>query len=103
MKTNGFSKILNKKQHKVYHTIKQTINTSPNLKLTLSSMFKQIYVRIKDKSLNERIRKKERKNLIVGPTPQAISCKMVRYPKQKQKQNKLTNVQLQGRIEKSSS
>jgi hypothetical protein len=44
------SKLVNKKQHKVHHAIKQTINTPPNLKLTLSSMFKQMYVRINDKS-----------------------------------------------------
>jgi hypothetical protein len=50
-----------------------------------------MYVRKKNKSLNERIRKKERKHLIVGPTPQAISCKMVRYPKQKTKQIKIKN------------
>ena len=31
-------------EHKVHYTIKQTINTPPNLKLTLSSMFKQMYV-----------------------------------------------------------
>ena len=53
-----------------------------NLKLTLSSIFKQIYVRIKDKSWNERTREKERKHLIWWWTPQAISCKMVRYLKQ---------------------
>ena len=67
---------------------------------TLSLMFKQMHVRTRYKSLNESTREKERKHLIVGPTPQAISYKMVRYPKQKQ--NKLTNVQLQGRTEKSS-
>ena len=76
------SKLINKKQHKVHHTIKQTINTPPNLKLTLYSMFKQMYVRIKDKSWNERTREKERKHLIWWWTPQAISCKMVRNPKQ---------------------
>ena len=54
----------------------------PNLKLTLSSMFKKIYVRIKDKSWNERTREMERKHLIWWWTPQAISCKMVRYSKQ---------------------
>ena len=82
------SKLLNKKQHKVYHAIKQTINTPLNLKLTLSSMFKQMYVRIKDKSWNERIREKERKHVIWWWTPQVISCKMVRYPKQKQNKSK---------------
>ena len=56
-------------------------------------------MRIKDKSLNESTREKERKHMILWRTPQAISCKKVRYPKQnkinqKQKQNKLTNVQL---------
>jgi hypothetical protein len=35
-----------------------------NLKLTLSSIFKQMYVRIKDKSRNERTREKGRKHLI---------------------------------------
>ena len=75
------SKLLNKKQHKVHHIIKQTINTPPNLKLTLSSMFKQMNVRIKDNSWNKRTKEKERKHLIWWWTPQAISCKMVRYPK----------------------
>ena len=51
-------------QHKVHHTIKKTINTPPNLKWTLSSMFKHMYVRIKDKSFNESTREKERKHLI---------------------------------------
>ena len=45
------SKLLNKKQHKVHQTIK-TFYTPLNLKLTLSSMFKQMHVRTKDKSLN---------------------------------------------------
>jgi hypothetical protein len=52
-------------QHKVHHKIKQTINTPPNLKLTLSSMFKQMYVRTRYKSLNESTREKERKYLIL--------------------------------------
>ena len=82
------SKLINKKQHKVHHTIKQTINTPLNLKLILFSMFKQMYVRIKDKSWNERTREKEIKHIIWWWTPQAISCKMVRYPKQKQKKSK---------------
>ena len=82
------SKLINKKQHKVHHTIKQTINTPLNLKLILFSMFKQMYVRIKDKSWNERTREKERKHPIWLWTPQAISCKMVRYPKQKQNKSK---------------
>jgi hypothetical protein len=43
----------------------QTINIPPNLKLTLSSMFKQMQVRTRYKSLNESTREKERKHLIV--------------------------------------
>ena len=45
------SKLLNKKQNKVHQTIK-IFYTPPNLKLTLSSMFKQMHVRTKEKSLN---------------------------------------------------
>ena len=41
----------------------QTINTPPNLKLTLSSMFKQMQVRTRYKSLNESTREKERNHL----------------------------------------
>ena len=43
----------------------QTINTPPNLKLTLSSMFKQMHVRTRYKSLNESTREKERKHMIL--------------------------------------
>ena len=57
------SKLLNKKQHKVHKIIK-TFYTPPNLKLTLSSMFKQMHVRTKDTSLNKTTREKERKHLI---------------------------------------
>ena len=42
----------------------KTINTPPNLKLTLSSMCKQMHVSTTDKSLNKSTREKERKHLI---------------------------------------
>ena len=54
------SKLLNKKQHKVHQAIK-TFYTPPNLKLTLSSMFKQTHVRIKDKSFKLKYKGKGKK------------------------------------------
>ncbi len=58
------SKLSTKNNTKFIKQSKQTINTPPNLKLTLSSMFKQMLVSTRDKSLNESARENERKHVI---------------------------------------
>ena len=62
-------------------TIK-TFQHSPQLKCDIVLNVQKIWILV-----NESARGKERKHIMLWWTPQAISCKMVRNPKQKQNKN----------------
>ena len=63
MKTKGFLNFSTRNNTEYINN--QNILHSLNLKLTSSSMFKQMHVNTRDKSLNESTREKERKHLVI--------------------------------------
>ena len=100
------SKLLNKKQHKVYHAIKQTINTPPQLKVDIvlnvqtnvCENQRQV-LKWKNKGKMKESTWYDDKLLKLFPT-KWLDTQNKNKTNQKKKQNKLTNVQLQGRNRK---
>ena len=99
------SKLINKKPHKVHHTIKQTINTLPNLKLTLSSVFNRCMWESKTSlEMKEQGKRKESTwyddELLKLFPAKWLETQNKNKTNKNKKQNKLTNVQLQSRNRK---
>ena len=100
------SKLLNKKQHKVHHAIKQTINTPPQLKVDIILNVQTNVCENQRQILKWKNKGKRKENtwydnklFKLFPT-KWLDTQNKNKTNQKQKQNKLTNVQLQGRNRK---